>query len=202
MKFAIAAAVCVLLSASETLADGPPGYTLGFSDDLTTSRSEGWHENHGWWEVVDGGYRAAMVPEDLHPAASRYRFGKDFNDVVWEFDFRFDGATRVALSINDLEVHVCHAIIRPIDLAVQKDDQDTRGPDKVVELDRKKLQLAPREWHHARVEIRGDTLKATVGDVTVEGQHQAIGVPKENFALIVSGKTASFRRFRMWVKNP
>ena len=46
---------CAISIASLAMADGPEGYTLGFSDDLTTSRSEGWHENHGWWEVVDGG---------------------------------------------------------------------------------------------------------------------------------------------------
>ena len=49
-------------------------------------------------------------------------------DFVASFEFRFDGAKSISLSINDAKEHVARVMITPAALRIQKDDHDHDGP--------------------------------------------------------------------------
>ncbi|HEX3872302.1 MAG TPA: hypothetical protein VHV77_17775 [Pirellulales bacterium] len=199
--------VAILLVGSLAIAaeNNKPGFRTILSQDFATSADSAWHLNHGTWKIVDRAWQATEDPSEKHPAAARYRVGEEFTDAVFEFDFRFDGAKAISLSINDLSRHLCHFRAKPMAVQVLKDDSDAEGPDKSEVLASVKANLAPGEWHHARVVIEGDTMRAEVstipGESRVEavGKHKLIAAAKENFALVVSGETASFRNLRVSV---
>jgi len=172
-----------------------------FFDDLTTSFSREWHLNHGEWKIVDGGFRGSEDEAENHAAAARYRTGVLFTDCVFEFDFRLDGAKMISLSINDFARHLCHARVRTNDVQVQKDDTDKAGPDKATVIATTKMKVTPGQWHHLKVSIVGDTMTVDVDGTAAVGKHGQFAEPKENFALIVAGDSASFRDFRMMIPN-
>lgn len=167
-----------------------------FVDEMTSSFSADWHLNHGEWTIVDGAMRGVEDDTENHPAAARYRTGVLFRDCAFECDVRLDGAKMIALSINDFARHLCHARVRTGDVQVLKDDTDGRGSDVSSVVAATKTKIATGEWHHWKVTIIGDEMAVEVDGTTVVGKHAQLAEEKENFALIVSGDSASIRNFR------
>ncbi|MGC3967901.1 MAG: hypothetical protein QM775_11185 [Pirellulales bacterium] len=174
------------------------GRTL-VNESLSESHSPSWHLNHGAWTFADGGFRGVEDEAENHGAAARYRTGVMCTDVTYEFDFRLDGAKFASLSINDLSRHLCTVRVQPRGLQVFKDDTDMRGPDKSELAATARADFPPGVWHRLKVSFAGDSVTAEVGDVRVVGKHPQFAEPKENFAFVVAGDSASFRNLRVSV---
>jgi len=169
--------------------------TPAVSEDFSSTIAPGWRTAVGDWKIVDGALRGAERAADNHGAVARRPL--EFTDAVIEFDFRFDGAKGISLSLNDKKEHVARLSISPKTFTVAKDDHDHDGPDKRVVLETKKTELAPGSWHHARVEIAGKRMTAKIDDVEAGGEHELIATTKANFGFTVAGESASFKNLRV-----
>jgi hypothetical protein len=176
-------------------------YKVIFAEDFASAADPAWHLNHGTWKLVGGGWQGTELPKNHHAAAARYLI--DFTDAVIEFDFRFDGAKMVSVTINDALEHVCRVQILPANMRVVKDDHDRgAGPDKAVVLASKKLDLQPDQWYHAVLEMSGSELTATVTGADMEpasagGKDDLVATAKASFALVVTGQSATFRDLKV-----
>ena len=91
---------------------------LLFSDDLNAAPSPEWHVAKGKWEVVDGAWHGEELPSDMHPAVIRHQL--KFQDAIFQYSFKLDGAKQTTLSINDEKEHLCRVLIRPNGFTVQE----------------------------------------------------------------------------------
>src|SRR5258708_3306530 len=84
---------------------------LLFSDDLNEAPSKEWRVAKGKWEPVDGAWQGQEIAADMHPAVVRRQL--KFQDAIFQYSFKLDGAKQTTLSINDEKEHVCRVLIRP-----------------------------------------------------------------------------------------
>jgi hypothetical protein len=174
---------------------------LLLSDDLNAEPSKEWHVAKGKWEAVDGAWHAEELPADMHPGVIRHQM--KFQDAIFQFSFKLDGAKQITLSINDEKEHLCRVLIRPNGFTVQKDSHDHGVADKTVVFKNITTPINSGEWHTIVVEILGQEMLASLdGDKTGFGAHELIGTPKANFGLTINGQSASFKNLRVWEATP
>jgi hypothetical protein len=175
--------------------------SLLFSDDLNAAPAKEWRVAKGKWEAVDGALQGQEVPEDKHPAVIRHEL--KFQNAIFQFSFKLDGAKQAALSINDAKEHVCRVMIRPDGFIVQKDSHDHGASDKAVVFKNVSTPIKAGEWHTLVVEILGQEMLASIdGDKVGFGENELIGTQKANFGLVISGQTASIKNLRVWEALP
>ena len=151
----------------------------------------------GKWEIVDGAWHGEELPADMHPAVVRRQL--KFQDAIFQYSFKLDGAKQTTFSINDEKEHVCRVLLRPNGFTVQKDDHDHDGPDKAVVFKNITTPIKDGEWHTMVVEILGQEMLACLdGDKVGFGAHELIGWPKANLGLTINGQSASFKNLRVW----
>jgi len=174
---------------------------LLLSDDLNAAPSKDWHVAKGKWEPVDGSLQGQELPADNHPGVMRHEL--KFQDAIFQYSFKLDGAKQTTLSINDAKEHLCRVLIRPDGFTVQKDSHDHGVSDKAVVFKTIATPIKPGEWHTLVVEILGQEMLASLdGDKVGFGAHELIGTEKANFGLTVNGQTASFKNLRVWEALP
>lgn len=174
---------------------------LLLSDDLNAAPSKEWHVAKGKWEAVDGAWHGEELPSDMHPAVVRHQL--KFQNAIFQYSFKLDGARQTTLSINDQKEHLCRVLLRPNGFTVQKDDHDHDGPDKAVVFKNVTTPIKPGEWHTLVVEILGQEMVASLdGDKVGFGAHELIGTEKANFGFTINGVSASFKNLRVWEALP
>jgi hypothetical protein len=174
---------------------------LLLSDDLNAAPSKEWRVAKGKWEAVDGAWHAEELPADMHAGVVRRQL--KFQDAIFQYSFKLDGAKVTTLSINDENEHVCRVLLRPNGFTVQKDDHDHDGPDKAVVFQNVTTPIKPGEWHTVVVEILGQEMLASLdGEKVGFGAHELIGTQKANFGLTVNGASVSFKNLRVWEALP
>jgi hypothetical protein len=207
--FRVIAIVAATLLPAFVSADGPAGPktllcergNLLIADDLDRPLVADWKPNRGTWAIVDGALRGAERAEDKHAAVLRRRL--QGHDLVYQFSFKFDGASRIGFNVDDPKGHCCLAAITPEGLSVIRATHGDDKNDKRVHLDAKPLALKPGTWHSLVVEVQGPNVLASVDDSAVAfGAHAAIDVDKASFAISVSGVSASIKNLRVWEATP
>jgi thiol-disulfide isomerase/thioredoxin len=169
----------------------PEDWKLLYRERFDAAASADWRLKHGTWKIIDGAWQGAEDPTAHHATVARHPF--EYRDARFEVDFRFDGADRVVFSITGAKGGLCRVHITPGSLRVLKDAHFPDGSEQTEELSATKLALQTGVWHHARIELRGTEVKAQIGEVTGGGRREEFDVPKVGFALVVGGRTASFR---------
>ncbi len=174
---------------------------LLLTDDLNQPLVADWKPNRGAWEIADGALRGTERKEDNHAAVLRR--GLKGHDFVYQFSFRFDGATRIGLNVDDPKGHCGLVALTPEGLTVIRATHAEDKDDKRVHLDTNSTPIKPGVWHTLVLEVQGKTLLASVDDTTLAfGEHAAIDVDKASFAISVSGNSASFKNLRHWEGTP
>lgn len=162
---------------------------------LAAEHGAGWRKAKGEWKFVDGAWQGGEIKAEKHGAVARHNI--TFTDAVIEFDVKLDGAKAVSLSINDPKGHNSRLGITPAGLRLTKDDHDHAGPDKAAVLATLAVKLDAGQWQHVRIEQKGESFTAQVGEHRLEGKHAEINQPKSNIGLTVAGETASFKNLRV-----
>jgi hypothetical protein len=174
---------------------------LLLSDDLDKPLAAEWKPNRGVWGIMDGVLQGSERTEDKHAAVLRRRL--QGHDLVYQFSFKFDGATRIGLNVDDPKGHCCLAAITPEGFNVIRATHGDDKNDKRVHLDAKQIALRPGTWHTLVFEVQGPDVLASVDDSAVAfGAHPAIEVDKASFAISVSGVSASIKNLRVWEATP
>src|SRR5262245_18272503 len=87
-----------------------PGKLL-VDEPLNKPFGKEWFAKPGQWEGVDGVMRGSERTEDMHAAVRRREV--KFTSAVVQFQFRFDGASAMSLSMNAEKGHVCRVRVTP-----------------------------------------------------------------------------------------
>ena len=175
--------------------------TLVLADDLDQRLATQWKPNRGAWTIVAGALQGGERKEDNHAAVLRRALkGHDF---VYQFSFKFDGASRIGLNVDDPKGHCCLAALTPAGFTVIRATHAEDKNDKRVHLDASATPIKPGVWHTLVFEVLGKTVLASLDGADVAfGTHDAIDVDKASFAISVSGNTASFKNLRIWEAMP
>jgi hypothetical protein len=174
---------------------------LLLADDLNQALGMDWKPNRGTWAIADGALRGTERKADNHAAVLRRALkGHDF---IYQFDFKFDGASRIGLNVDDPKGHCCLAALTPEGFTVIRATHAEDKNDKRVLLDRDQTPIKPGVWHTLIFEVQGKSVLASVdGTAVAFGEHAAIDVDKGSFAISVSGDSASFKNLRIWEARP
>ena len=175
---------------------------LVFQDDFTSSVDKAWKKSKGKIEVTGGSLRVAELKEDMHGAAMRYKLPVGTN-LVFQYDFKFDGAKSTTLSLNATKGHLSRVSVTPTSFSVRKDSTDKNVTDKAMQLDQRKIALKTGIWHTLVAELQGKEMLATIdGENLIYGKHDKIDQLKANFGLTVAGESVSFKNLRVWEAQP
>jgi hypothetical protein len=77
--------------------------------------------------------KAKELKADMHGAVVRHAM--PFNNVIFQYSFKLEGARMTTLSINTAKGHLCRVLVNPTGFTVQKDDSDHDGPDNAARLE-------------------------------------------------------------------
>jgi hypothetical protein len=156
-----------------------------------------WKQTKGKWSVAGGSLQGTELEADHHAAVVRYPLA--FQDAIFEFSFKLDGARGLHLSVNGEKGHICRVILRPDSITLQKDKAGAKDPSPAQTLSRLDAAIEPNKWHTLRVELAGAKMTATLdGSRTISGEHAALSAGKTNFGFPVQGASASISKLRVW----
>ncbi len=217
---ALAASVCVLLATGVCAAapdEAKRGVPLVEDKFEKAPPQKGWRTlNDGWrmrrsfgsWTAKEGVLTAVNVPAEGHGPVLAYE-GK-IRDAIIECEYRLPEKTgerhhfRIFLDHPDYRGHtVCvwanrNTTFRPRGLSVQhisKEKDKTIIAD--VELGREIMGFPRGQWHKMRIELRGDSVRASVDDHVVAARHQRLDVEKYKIGLNPGGG-GQLRNFKVW----
>jgi len=149
-----------------------------------------WSMPLGEWKPRDGGLWGFQRHEDKHGANLHVPI--DMTDGTIEYRIAFDRANRHSLRIERPEGSFRIEISRTA-VGLTKNPTKGEGPEAMVPLARKRLELEPKVWYPVRITLRGDEATVQVNDVVLVGKHPVIGLPKKSLSFLVFGQTAGFR---------
>jgi len=172
----------------------------------------------GEWVMIDGkSIRGKQQEKDKHTA-----FRKIFlnhQDAIYQFDFKFEKDVYAKFLINYELVHLASCNIKKSELSIIKLSETKKRKmmeeaaiksGKTIEkgdwekkniiLDKKPLSLEDNKWYTVTIELIGDLLSATVGEVTVKGRHAGLKERKTNFGIQSAGLNGYtyFDNLRVW----
>jgi len=178
-------AACVLLAAEPALSN--LGKLL-FKDDF--SANSVWNGKVGIWEVVDGAAKVSEDPKDKHGAVRRHPVR--YRDGRIEFSFKLDGASKIALMLNEPGAHVCLLYITPTGISLDQ-GKTAKGDIGHAVLAKRDMAIETGKWHRAVLEVRGNQLLAQInGGPVLSGQSDRLDVPKNDIGFLVDGVSALF----------
>ncbi len=168
--------------------------------DFSTLPSQSWSMLKGDYQPAGNSVAIRQVAADNHAAVMR--FPVEQADFIAQFDFKFDGAKTIGLSINDPKGHCCRVVINPAGVQVRKDSHDHGKADPGKLLDQSTTPIPPGQWQTLTVELSGSELVASIdGTIVALGEHDSFQVEKSNIGIVVSGESASIRNFALFNGN-
>ena len=172
----------------------------------------------GDWQIVDGKHlKGKQLEKDKHTAFRKMFL--DHQDVIYQFDVKFEGKAFGKLLINYDLVHVANCLIKPNELVITKLNEykkrmmmaaKAKKQGKPVEkgewqkknviLDKKTLSTKINQWYTVTIELVNDELVATIAGVTVRGKHPGLKERKTNFGLQAAGlgEYVHFDNLKIW----
>lgn len=171
---------------------------------------EGWkvRANHASWVQNKHGVRS--IWKEGHMPVLTYQ--GSFNDAIIEVDFRYvkeEGAgkwsgCRISATNPELNPRAYAASVwanmdnpgRKLGMVLEHDEWK---PGVITTVDNKAATFEPGKWYTLRLELLGDSARATCNGVTVAGTHEKFGiVPKTSISLGVGTCPHELRRFRVY----
>jgi hypothetical protein len=149
-------------------------------DSFTAPLSKDWHWGLGTWSSENGVLRGFESGERRHGPVKMRKLV--FTDAVFEFEYRLEGkASFAGIVFNGSQQrgHLFHLYMTGDKLRLAAHPSKN---EKAMLLE-EAMTLPSKQWHKVRVEIRGETLTATVGGKTFTARHACIAEPKEVFGL-------------------
>ncbi|WP_395743179.1 family 16 glycoside hydrolase [Prosthecobacter sp.] len=149
-------------------------------EKFTAELSKDWFWGLGTWTSKDGVLRGFESGTRRHgPVKMRKLVLKD---AVLECDFRLEGkATFAGIIFNGSQErgHIVHLVMGKD--AVRILAHPKKGEN--VELLKQSNVLSTGEWHHVKMEFKGETLTATIDGKTFTASHPCIAEEKQTFGL-------------------
>tara|TARA_R110000850_G_scaffold125759_3_gene244370 strand:- start:2884 stop:3561 length:678 start_codon:yes stop_codon:yes gene_type:complete len=176
----------------------------------------------GDWQIVDGkSIKGMQMKKDGHTAFRKMFL--DHQDVIYQFDFKFEGEAHPKFLINYELVHLANCIIKRNEVSISKLNEAgkrkqmealAKEQGKPIEkgdwqkmnvvLDKKAVSFEDDQWYTVTIELVGDQLAARIGDVVIRGQHAGLKERKTNFGIQADGlnEWVHFDNLRIWAAEP
>lgn len=216
--FTILLLFCATSFAENKLVLGKKGELLFEETFESKELPKNFRNGKGEWLIIDGkSLRGKQQEKDKHTAFRKMYL--DHQDVIYQFDFKYEKDAFAKLLINYDLVHIANCNIKKNELSISKlgeskkrkmmeDKAKKEGKPaekgdwqkKSIVLEKKKLSLEDGKWYTVTIEIVGDQLAATVGDTTVKGKHPGLKERKTNFGIQAAGLKGyiHFDNLRVW----
>ncbi len=147
------------------------------------AKPSNWKVQFGHWEPAEGALVCHQVEADNHAAASRWAI--PMTDGVIEARVKLDGATAFHIGFDpkpgtlDKKGHLYSLIMGPGGAKILKHNDKADPSSKSEVLADAKQPIAKGEWVNVRLEAKGNTVTAKVGeDISLEATDPTFGVPK------------------------
>lgn len=150
-------------------------------EGFTSELSKDWFWGLGTWSAKDGVLRGFESGPRRHGPVKMRRL--HLTDAVIEFDYRLTGkATFAGIVFNgDQERgHILHLVAAKD--SVRLIAHPKKGAN-ATDLFKETLQLPANEWHHIRIELKGDACLSSVDGHEFRARNACIAEPKETFGL-------------------
>ena len=188
--------VPALLAPSASPAADPKGMLLTeeppiiAAPDLKQPLDGTWQVVKGTYTVKEGLLSAAELPADKHVAVIWHNVG--LRDAVMECEFRWNGSKALIIGCDGTTpkggAHVGRVVIVPHAISVA---EDSVNPSHTIATTN--CEVKPGEWHHLRVEWKGDEMAARVDEHEVRARHDYLATLKVRSWIAVAGATTEFR---------
>lgn len=142
----------------------------------------------GKWTVEDGALKVTNLLEEKHIPVLHHKVG--LAAAVIECEFRFDGPGPFLIGC-DAAKHVGRVVVNTAGLSIAEDSvQPSHTIAKVP------LAVKPDEWHHLRVEWKGDQMAARLDGKELRAQHVHFATPKAR-SWLAAGQNVKVRNLKI-----
>jgi hypothetical protein len=124
----------------------------------------------GKWTPKDGVLSVLNIPAEKHIPVLHHKMG--LTDAVIECEFRFDGPGSFLVGC-DSDKHVGRVVINATGMSIA---EDSVKPSHTIA--KVQTPVKQREWHHLRVEWKGDQMAARLDGKELRAQHAFLATPK------------------------
>jgi len=173
--YALFALLCVLCG---DIQSAEPQTLL--EETFTTELSKDWFWGLGTWSAKDGVLRGFESGPRRHGPVKMRKLS--LKDAVIVCDFRLEGkATFAGIIFNGSQDrgHIVHLVVGTDTLRILAHPRKGEN----VELLKQSNILAVGDWHHVKIEFKGETITATIDGKTITASHPCIAEEKQTFGL-------------------
>jgi hypothetical protein len=129
-----------------------------------------WQTAKGKWTPADGVLHMADIPEEKHVPVLWHKVG--LSAAVIELDFRQNAPGGFLVGCDGAK-HVARVVVTPTALSIA---EDSVAPSHTIATT--KVTAKQAEWHHLRVEWKGDEMAANLDGVELKAKHPYVGSAK------------------------
>lgn len=141
----------------------------------------------GTWTPAMGVLTAVEVPEDKHVAVLHHNVG--LSAAVIDCEFKLDGSPAFLVGCDGKAHHVGRVVVKGGSVEIAEDSAKTSHV--IASL---KMPVAQGQWHHLRVEWKGDEMIATLDGQSVRAKHEYFATPKTRSWLAVPKSKTEIRK--------
>lgn len=151
-----------LLNEQPLPAQSKPSFKEPLGDD--------WQAAKGKWVPEDGILRMIDIPEQKHVPVLWHKVG--LSAAVIELDFRQNAPGGFLVGCDGAK-HVARVVVTPTALSIA---EDSVAPSHTIATT--KVAAKQGEWHHLRVEWKGDEMAANLDGVELKAKHPYVATVK------------------------
>jgi hypothetical protein len=129
-----------------------------------------WQTARGKWVPEEGILRMIDIPEQKHVPVLWHKVGT--SAAVIELDFRQNAPGGFLVGCDGAK-HVARVVVTPTTLSIA---EDSVAPSHTIA--KTKVSAKQGEWHHLRVEWKGDEMAANLDGVELKAKHPFIASAK------------------------
>ncbi|MCB1232136.1 MAG: hypothetical protein KDN19_17855 [Verrucomicrobiae bacterium] len=142
----------------------------------------------GKWTPEDGVLNVLDLPEQKHIPVLHHKVG--LASAVIEVEFLIEGSGSFLVGC-DSDKHVGRVVVNAAGLSIA---EDSVKPSHT--LAKAALKVTPNEWHHLRVEWKGDQMAANLDGLELLAEHEYLATPKSR-SWLAAGKSVKVRNLRI-----
>lgn len=138
----------------------------------------------GKWTPAEGVLEVLDLPEEKHIPVLHHQVG--LSSAVIEVEFKLEGPGSFLVGC-DSTGHVGRVVVNPAGLSIAEDS--VKPSHTLATLP---MKVAPGEWHHLRVEWKGDEMAANLDGKELKAQHPFLAT-KKGRSWLAAGKVVQVR---------
>jgi hypothetical protein len=145
-----------------------------------------WNVARGKWVPDAGVLHMIDIPEQKHVPVLHHKIG--LSAAVIELDFRQNAPGGFLVGCDSTK-HVARVVVTPTALSIA---EDSVAPSHTIATT--KVTAKQGEWHHLRVEWKGDEMAANLDGVELKAKHPFIATEKAR-SWLAGTKSADVKNF-------